>query len=397
MATYAGGLSASLGAVTESVVGTELTTNMGWYELLDNSLTEVPTYVDSAGLKAGQAFKRVARTQITKYEVSGDITLEAFDSGLSAASGRGIGFWLRHALGSPVTGASQLGSTPAYIQAHFPGSHDGLSFTTQLGLPQTSGPTVQPFTYRGCKISQWEFSVQDGALAQWKFSLDAWKENTATALVSPVFAGSSYQAGIFSFADAVGGAGPAGTGTAIGTGTGAPFTIGGTASTVGTAGATGTGAQFTSVSGGTSVASLVKGITITGQTGMATGRFGLGNAGIKREQFQNAIPTITGTLDCEFSNRTEFYDLFKTNATTVMMFDLVHYHSGVDASGSTGGTGIYPYQLSFILPAVKFKTGAITTSGPDLLSCAVTFEAYDDGSGSNPVLQVALVGQDQLP
>jgi hypothetical protein len=395
--TYAGGLSASLGAVTEGTVGVETTGSLGWYEFLGDPLQEVPTFLDGAGLKAGQAYNRAARTAISRYDLTGTFTMEAADSGLSAASGRGMNFWVRHALGSPVTGASQLGSTPAYIQAHVPGSKDGLSFTAQMGLPQTSGPTIQPFTYRGCKITQWDFSVTDGQLAQWKFAIDGWKENTGTALVSPVFAGSGYQAGIFSFADANGGAGATGTGTAIGTGTGAPFTLGGTATTVGTAGATGTGAQFTHISGGTSVGSLVRGITFTGQTGMRVDRFGLGNAGIKKEQFQNAIPTITGTLDCEFTDRTEFYDKFKTNVTTPMQFDMVHYHAGVDASGSTRGTGIYPYRLSFILPAVKFKTGPITMSGPDLLSCALTFQAYDDGSGTNPVIQISSVGTDQLP
>lgn len=396
MVAYAGGLSASLAAVTESAVGTETTGALGWYEFLDSSLAETPTYLDSAGLKAGQAYKRVARTAISKYEVTGDITMEFADTGLSAASGRGMGFWLKHALGSVVVSGSQLGATNAYIQAHVPGSHDGLSFTTQLGQPQTSGATVQPFTYRGCKVSGWEFSVTDGALAQFKLTVDAWKENTATSLVAPVYAAGSYQAGIFSFADAIGGAGATGTGTAIGTGTGAPFTLGGTATTVGTAGTTGTGGQFTHVSGGTAITSLVKGITITGDTGMATDRFGLGNAGIKREQYQNAIPTITGTLDCEFTTISEFYSLFKTGATSCLQFDMVHYHGGVDASGSAGGTGIYPYRLSWIFPAIKIKTGDVALSGPDLLSCQVSFEAFDDGTG-NPVCQATLVSTDTLP
>ncbi|MDR3032827.1 MAG: ATP-dependent helicase, partial [Kitasatospora sp.] len=50
------------------------------------------------------------------------------------------------------------------------------------------------------------------------------------------------------------------------------------------------------VAAGVSVQSRVTGITITGSTPMKVDRFGLGNAGVKGEPIENAIPTITGTL-----------------------------------------------------------------------------------------------------
>jgi hypothetical protein len=117
---YASGLGASIGFGVESTPGTEVTPTV-WYEFLDESLALNPTYLDSAGLKQGQAFKRGARTQISRYDVAGDITIEHFDRGVSATGGKGMGFLWHYALGSPTTGAQQLGATSAWQQVHIPG------------------------------------------------------------------------------------------------------------------------------------------------------------------------------------------------------------------------------------------------------------------------------------
>jgi hypothetical protein len=353
---YGGGLSASLGVITESAVGTEATVN-AWYEILGHTLSAPPTFLDSAGLKAGQAFKRSARTVISRYDVNGDITLEHVDKGTTAVGGKGMGFWWKHALGSTAV-PIQIAATTAWRQSHFPGPRTGISFTTQIGSPQTDG-TVRAFTYRGVKCLGWEFTCSDGQIAQLKLNIDAWRENTATGLVAPVYAGSSYQSTPFSFADA------------------SVFTLGGTATTT---------TNVTSVAGGTPLTTVCKGITLTGTTPLANERYGLGNAGTKKEQIENGIPTITGTLDAEFTSRTEIYDLFVANTTTVLQLDFAHGDAGTSN----------PYRLSFILPAVKFKTAQINLNSADILTQSISFEAYDDGSGSNPPIQVQLVSQDQV-
>ena len=63
--------------------------------------------------------------------------------------------------------------------------------------------------------------------------------------------------------------------------------------------------------------------------------------------------------------------------------------SGNDANGVASGPN--PYRLSFIFPAVKFKTAEATIGGPDVIPQQIGFQAYDDGSGTNPVIQVKLV------
>src|SRR5215468_44183 len=207
---YGSGLSKSLGIITESTVGTEATVN-SWYEILATTLQAPPTFLDGQGIKAGTTYKRSARTVISRYDVNGDITLEVPDKGTTAAGGKGLGLWMKHMLGSTATPV-QIAATTAYRQDHVPGPRTGLSFTTQVGWPQTDG-TVRAFTYRGCKIIGWEFTCNDGQIAQLKMTLDAWRENTATSLVAPVYAGAAYQFTPFSFADAT------------------TFTLGGTAST----------------------------------------------------------------------------------------------------------------------------------------------------------------------
>jgi hypothetical protein len=377
---YASGLGASLGFGVESTPGTEVVPT-AWYEFLDESLVLEPTYLDSAGLKQGQAYKRGARTQISRYDVSGDITIEHFDRGVSATGGKGMGLLWHYALGSPATGAQQLGATTAYQQVHIPGTTDGLSLTCEVGRPQAASPyTSNRFGYSGIKFGGWEFSCSDGQLAQLKLTADGMNCTTTGSITSPVYAASTYQSSIFSFADAY--LFQIGTGTTAGTG-----------STPGTGGTgTGTG-NYTTLTGTANVSHVVKGFTLTSARPVASERYGFGSAGIKREQLQNGIPTITGTLDAEFTNRTEFYDLFSTNATRSLQLDFAHGINGSGADGSATTTGTGAYRLSFVFPFVKFKADPVSINGADLVSESISFEAYDDGTGIP--MQVRLVSQDQ--
>jgi hypothetical protein len=249
-----------------------------------------------------------------------------------------------------------------------------MGLSVECGRPSTTSTAAQRFAYSGCKVSKWDFSCSEGQLANLKLSFDGIRESTTGTIVSPVYAAATAQPSIFSFADA----------SSFLIGTGATTTTGGT----GTA-ATGQ----TTLNGTAAVAHVVKGITLSGDTPVASARYGLGSSGFKREQLQNGFPILSGTLDAEFTNKTEFYDLFTTNASRSLQIDFTNYIGGVDAAGATGGTGANPYRLSFVLPFVKFKTGQVNLNGPDLLSEKVSFQAYDDGA--NPPIQVKLVTTDQ--
>lgn len=353
---YASGLSGQIGVVTAPSYGDSATAVTRFYEFLSESLTFDPNWLDSAGLKVNQAFKRASRTRQSAFTAAGDVVMEHTDGSAPSATADSMGFWWKHALSSSVTTPTQISASTAYKQIHTPGSHAGLYMTAQVGRPQISGVTVQPHTYTGGKVTGWEFSCSDQQIAQFKATLECQTESTSVAL-----AAASYPApnSLFSFSDAT------------------LFKLGGTVSTA---------SGETSISGGVQVGTLVSGLTITGATPMKTDRYGLGSAGLKGEPIENAIPTITGTLNGEYYSRAEFYDVFKAGTTTAMQIDFSH--------GDAGSSN--PYLLSFIFPAVKFKTAGVNVSGPDVLAQTIGFEAYDDGSGSNPVIQVKIVSKEAV-
>jgi Phage tail tube protein len=338
---YGSGLSGQIGFINESVWGTPVTVTK-FPEFLSESLNWEPTWLDSAGLKAGQAYKRVTRTKQSRFTVTGGFEIEAPD--------KGLGLLLKHAMGSPIS-APTLIATTAYKQVHVPGTKAGFGLTLQVGRPQPDG-TVRAFTYEGCKITAWEFSCSDGEVAKWSFDIVGQDMSTATGLAAATYTAST---SVFSFNEAT------------------TFKIGGTPST---------SSGETTIATGVTVATVVNGITIRGETPMKDDRFGLGNAGAMQEPIENGIPTVTATLDGEFTQRTEFYDLMKANTTTALQVDFSH--------GDAGSSNAF--LTSFILPACKIKTGNVNVSGPDVLGQQITVEAYDNGA--DPAVQVKLVSTD---
>lgn len=363
MPTYASGLSGQVGAVAAATYGESTTVVNHFYEFLSENFQFNPAWLDGMGLKAGQAYNRASRTVVSQADVNGDLTMEHTSGEAATAVADSMGFWWKYALGSAFTTPTVVLGT-AYQQVHTNGSKAGQFLTCQVGRPQISGVTVQPFTYVGVKVTGWEFSCSDNQIAQLKVTCDGQTELTTT----PTLAAASYPTpnGLFSFANAT------------------TMTIGGTATTT---------AGVTSVASGVAVASRVNGIVLTGATPMKVDRYGLGNAGLKGEPIENAIPTITGTLSTEFFSRTELYDVFKTAGTVPLQLDFTKFDSaGNDANGVAAGPN--PYRLSFILPAVKFKTGSVNISGPDVIPQSIGFQAYDDGT-TNPVIQVRIVSKEQ--
>jgi hypothetical protein len=256
-----------------------------------------------------------------------------------------MGLLVKHMLGSTVTTTTLVSGT-AYKQVHTPAGFLGLGLTTQVGRPEPSTGTVQPFTYSGCKIASWEFACEDNATPNLKLSLVGRQETTATALATASYlAGSS----VFDFSQAT-------------------LKLGGTPSTAG---------GETTIAGGTAVAAVVRSISVSGTTPMADERFGLGNAGLRSQPLENDIPTITGSLNAEFA-KTELYDVFQNNTTTSLQFDL------------TGAAiGASNFLFSIILPAVKLKAAAPNVGGPDVVAMSTDFEAYSNET--DPVIQIKIV------
>lgn len=339
----AAGIKGQFGVGAEVTPGTEVAVNR-FYEVDAAPVSLDKTILQGGGIRAGGRVARASRRKVSRYSVAGSPKMDH--------STRQMGLLWKHALGSPVT-APVLIAGSAYRQVHTLGSQDGMGLTVQVGKPEAAGSTVQPHTYRGCKITQWELSVSDGELVKFNLDIDGWDESTVT----PLAAASYPVAEVFSFAD-VGAGG---------------FTLGGTVTTTG---------GVASVAGATNVATLVKNFTLTGKSGMATDRYGLGNAGIKSEQGENDIMGITAKLGAEFTSRAEFYDHFRSDDTLTLHL----VFTGSVISGTDRNT------LDVLLPACRLNTATANLDGPDILSQDLELEILDDGV--NTPIQVTITSAD---
>lgn len=336
------GLDAQIGFASESTWGTAVTVTR-FLEFNSESLQFEPTWLEPTGLRVGTKYKRVNRVRQSRKTVNGEIELDV--------ATLGMGMLIRHMLGSTTTTTTQVGATTAYEQIHVPGDHRGLGLTVQVGRPEPSTGTVRPFTYSGVKVNEWEFSLEDNETPKISLTVDGKQESTATALATASYLADS---SVFDFSQAT-------------------LTLGGTAST---------SAGETTISGGTAVATVVRSITVSGESEMENERFGLGNAGLKSEQLENETPTITGSLAAEFS-QAELYDVYQANTTTALQLDLV----GEVIEGAE------TFLFSIILPAVKLKSAAPAVDGAEIVQMSTDFEAYSDET--NPVIQIKIVSTEQ--
>lgn len=332
------GLDAQVGFAAETTWGTAVTVTR-FVEFNSETLEYVPTWLEPTGLRVGRKHKPASRVRVSRKAAAGQVTLEH--------ATKGMGLLWAHALASGVTTTTQIGVTTAYKQIHTPGDYRGKGLTVQVGRPEPGTGTVRPHTYSGCKVATWAFQCNDNSIPTLALTVDGRNEDTATAL-----AVASYLSGttVFDFSQAT-------------------LKLGGTASTA---------SGETTITGGTAVAAVVREISITGANPMATERYGLGNAGLKNEPLENAIPTVTGSLAAEFA-KSELYDVYKAGTTIPLQLDF----TGDVIEGANN------FLLSVILPAVKLKKAAPQVGGPDIVSMATDFEAYSDET--NPVIQVKIV------
>jgi len=320
------------------VWGTPVTVNK-FLEADDESLKWEPTFIEPTGLRVGTKYKRASRLVLSRQSVSGGFSTQF--------ATRTMGTLLKAALGSTVVTPTLVTGT-AYKQVHNPGDFLGKSLTIQVGRPEPGG-TVRPHTYEGCKITGWEFSVSDNDTAKFSVEVDGQTELTATALATAAYVSSE----VFKFADFT------------------TFKLGGTVS----------GVTELSVAGGTTVTPIVRSFTLKGEAPMHTERFGLGNAGLKAEQLENDIPTISGSFEAEW-DRTTFYDAYKAGTTTAIELK----GEGSIISGADKNT------IHIIAAAAKIKSSAFNVSGPDVVTGTVDFEAYSDET--NSPLMIKLISAD---
>lgn len=340
------GLAASVGFKDETVFGTYVAPTK-FIEFNDESLKLEQDFHESAGLKAGVIFPRIARATSKRRMVTGDLTFEAAD--------RGLGLLYAQIFGNTPTPV-QIGVTGAYRSIFNFGDQRGKSLSMQVLRPRTDNTTPVPYSYTGCKVTGFEFSCSDNEAATWKLSVDGRTESTQTSTAPTYVAGT----GVFLHADS--------NQFQVNLNSGAPTLV---------------SSQIT-LATPEDVAPIVRSVSIKGGIGMANERFGLGNSGLKSEQLENAFGDIMVELEMEHSTAqtaVQWYAAFvaANNVSMTLRFQRS------DAGGSN------PFELKFAFPALRILDANPAVNGPDLVSQKVTLKAHDPEITGMTAMQVIQV------
>lgn len=339
------GLSTQLMMLKETTVGTPITVTRGFEVDSFTPNNGIITKV-SQGLRAGARGHRARNWALTGKAPSVRLTL--------TAQSKGMGAWLQQMLGGVTT--AQIAASLTYRQIHLAADLTGMSATVQGGVAESYSGTVRPYTYNGCKVSDWELSCAMDDLLKLNLTLDAWNWTTATAL-----AAASYLSSLEMFHWAQ-----------------LSTLVGATASTTG---------GRTTVTGGAAIKGL-RSVSLKGSNNLRVDRRLAGGAGIKSEQLEAGFREYTGDLDLEYADRTQILDLRDAGTTTCLQFTW----TGVTSDGS----GNFPV-LRVTFPAVKFDNGSPESGGPDVNDGKVSFTAFEDDAGTNPLIQIEFESQDTTP
>lgn len=328
----------------ETTVGTAVTPDTA-LEFTSESVVGQKNTLQGAGLHAGGQYNRAALRSISTVGAAGDLVLPyRFNK---------MGKLWRHSLGAASTPTTVGTGAVAYKTIFTPGGLQGLGLTYQKGVPRTSDGTVVPFTFFGGKVAAWKWSISVGALAEFTATLDCWNYTTATALTA-----ASYAAGNNTWA----------------WNNLSALKFGGTATTT---------SGVVSVASGVTATTLVNSIELSGTNPLKTDRQGVGYAGVKREQLENDYRTLQCTLGGEFTNETELFPLFTSDASFPVQFTL---------TGPQIATSGQNYTMDVILSACKINTDDVTVGGPDVVGQSPVLEVLDDGI--NAPIQVTLISTD---
>jgi len=155
-----GGADAQLGLKSESVVGTAVTVDT-FIPFVSENIKQKIEYLDTQTISARKVLRLTKRGS---QMVQGGFTTELPNTSLAVL--------LKHMFGAVAT----TGTGP-YTHTYSPGTLTGKSMTVQVGRPATSG-TVHPFTYAGCKVSNWTMSAAVDEIAQLEVGLVGMSETT---------------------------------------------------------------------------------------------------------------------------------------------------------------------------------------------------------------------------
>lgn len=145
--TQKSGLAAQIAYVAESTVGVANTTSMVFLPLMKDELDYSWEPLESEGIIAGREVLTSDQWAPGPIKAGGAVGFELYNKNMR-------GLW-KACMGT------ESGSGP---YTYTPGDLTGASLTIQEGVPDGAG-TVQPFTFVGCKVNEWELAWEEGKIA----------------------------------------------------------------------------------------------------------------------------------------------------------------------------------------------------------------------------------------
>ena len=254
---------------------------------------------------------RSDRWAASKRNVEGSIALKVLT--------RGFGMLFRHMLGG-VAITTPGGGIVTRDHTHTLASLTGRMLTIQVGKPDAGG-TVRPFSYLGCKITDWELKNAVNNFLELSLTIDGRDETTAQSL-----AAASYPTG---------------------------------------------NTPLTWVQGAVTVAGSafpLREIVIKGMNGIESDRYALGE-GLKVQPTQEEHVDITGEFTADFADLTA-YDRYVNGQTAA----IVATWQGPLIEGALFN------QVVVTLPVCRFDGETPVVEGPERLTQKLTFKALTDGA-----------------
>jgi hypothetical protein len=423
MSNYGTGLDASVMFGQESSFNTFATPTRA-LPLTSDTVSRSKKTITSAGLRGGLAQSQLAaQRRVSTREAKGNVILDV--------QNQSMGVLLNNCLGS----ASSATSGAAYTWTHTLAGLKGKSLTAQFGRPSADG-TVNPFTYTGGKVTDWEMSLGTDSLLALNCGFDFADELTtantpaisgitqtgvagavtyyyrvsaivggveqpaglevSTALSNATLSGSNYNVVTFSTVTGASGynvyrstaagaelklaagtniAGPTFQDQSNTVGVGSPLNP--ATLTAPTYATTMAPFSFTDVStltlAGSSVAAVKK-ISIKGANPIKGDRWYLGSAGVKAEQVTNGWRAVTGTMEAEFTSLSALYAAYAADTQLAFVFKAT--------SPTLIPTTVVPYSFRVDIPALFLDGDTPNITGPDILTMSIPFVGLYDGTNS---------------
>jgi len=317
-------------------------------------LRKVPK--QGTSLYAGALYPTAARRVITQYSAGGAVPMDLPQRYLQQQLFRMFG-----SFGQSASALTEDGSTGAYKAVHAPGPLEGHTFTCQAGRPTVDNGTVEPATYTGCKISEWEISAGMSEIAKLTLTIEGRNELLGTNL-DPL---NGSLPGLQAFAAPPGG---------VFYWVGASVYYGGTPTTT---------SGVTTLASPT-LAGNVKGpISVKHTTPLDLTRYAPDVSPYRNEPKQNGLRAATGSMVVEWLSAETYYNAYAADTATAIEYQFL---------GPAIGTGSDIATLSILCPNVRLEGESPSTAGAEILTQTVPWTALDDRV--NNVIQATYITLD---